>query len=211
MVKGALWLLQEVGLGNVFTKADIRAAFPDAAQADRRIRDLRDFGWVLHTSADDATLLQEQTRFVSAGVDVWNPQARREGGPSKGLSAKERDDVMERDSFMCKVCGIGGAEPYPDDNTDTAVLSVMRQSFTAADGQTVHAYVTICKRCKAGRSGRKVVLGRIQSAVDELSATDRGTLKSWVRAGRRTTSPTERAWVMLQGLPPEVRTQVNLD
>jgi hypothetical protein len=208
MVKGALWLLQEVGVGNVFTKADIRETFPDAAQADRRIRDLRDYGWVLHTSADDATVLREQTRFVSPGAEVWDRRARRAAAQDKGLSAKARDAVMERDEFMCTVCGISGAEEYPDDNTQTAVLSVMRQSVSGPDGGSTDAYVTVCKRCKSGRSGRIVDPLRVQRAIEDLGDAERQLLWQWIRAGRRTIAPAERAWAMYQSLPPEGRSIV---
>lgn len=205
MVKGALWLLQEVGVGNVFTKADIRDAFPGVAQADRRIRDLRDFGWVLHTRADDASLLLDQTRLVASGAEVWDRNARRAASPDKGLSAKEREGIMERDDFMCTVCGISGAEAYPDDNTHTAVLSVMKQPISANDGQVVDAYVTICKRCKSGKVGRKADPGRVQTFIDELAPVDRQALRDWIRAGKRAISPSERAWAMYLSLPPEAR------
>ncbi|GAB4005237.1 hypothetical protein [Nocardioides ultimimeridianus] len=210
MVKGALWLLQEVGVGNVFTKAEIRDAFPGVAQADRRIRDLRDFGWVLHTRADDASLLQEQTRLVAAGAAVWDPKERREASPDKGLSAKERQGVMERDDFMCTICGIAGGEAYPDDNMNTAVLSVMKQSLVAGPGRNDAALVTACKRCKAGRSGHKVDPSRVQRTIDELDPSDRRLIEAWARAGKRSFSPAERAWAMYRGLPPEARAMVDL-
>lgn len=41
MVRAALWLLDEIGEGNSFTKEQVREAFPGVSQADRRIRDLR--------------------------------------------------------------------------------------------------------------------------------------------------------------------------
>lgn len=210
MVKGALWLVQEVGVGNVFTKADIRDAFPGVAQADRRIRDLRDFGWVLHTRADDASLSQEQTRFVSSGAAVWDPMERRQAAPDKGLTAKERDAIMERDEFACTVCGISGGEAYPDDNTNTAVLSVMRQPLATGSGRSDSAFVTVCKRCKAGRSGRTVDPSRVQRTIDELEPADRQLVGEWVLAGKRSFSPAERAWAMYQSLPPEARPQVDI-
>ena len=135
MVRGGLWLLQEVGVGNVFTKGDIRAAFPDASQADRRIRDLRDYGWVLHTRADDASLQLEQTRLVSVGTEVWDPRARRASNPNKGISSKARDAIMARDDYMCTVCGITGGEAYPDDSMQTAVLTVKGHWFLPRGGR----------------------------------------------------------------------------
>lgn len=40
-VRVALWLRDEVGVGNVFSKAALRAAITGAEQVDRRMRDLR--------------------------------------------------------------------------------------------------------------------------------------------------------------------------
>ena len=45
MRRAALWLVEVVGEGNSFTKSQLREAFPEVAQIDRRMRDLRDFGW----------------------------------------------------------------------------------------------------------------------------------------------------------------------
>jgi hypothetical protein len=47
MIRTALWLVSEIGEGNSFTKEQHRAAFSGIAQADRRLRDLRDHGWVI--------------------------------------------------------------------------------------------------------------------------------------------------------------------
>ncbi|MFE2423970.1 hypothetical protein [Streptomyces hokutonensis] len=77
LVLGALWLMQEVGQGNVFTKSQLRAAFPDIAQIDRRVRDLRDYGWVIDTSREDPSLDQAEQRFVEPGISVWDPEERK--------------------------------------------------------------------------------------------------------------------------------------
>jgi hypothetical protein len=45
-IRTALWLISEVGVGNSFTKEQHRAAFSGVAQADRRMRDLRDYASV---------------------------------------------------------------------------------------------------------------------------------------------------------------------
>ncbi|MGW6909561.1 hypothetical protein [Streptomyces sp. NPDC054940] len=77
MVRAALWLVTVVGEGNVFAKKDLRAAFPDVAQIDRRMRDLRDYGWFIATNRDDALLGANECRFVKAGHPVWEPGVRR--------------------------------------------------------------------------------------------------------------------------------------
>src|SRR4029079_19025372 len=101
MVRGALWLLQVVGEGNTFTKNQLREAFPGISQVDRRIRDLRDYGWVVYSSTEDATLLAEDQRFVKAGVAVWDPKARRAAAPQNPISSKDRQAVLARDGYMC--------------------------------------------------------------------------------------------------------------
>lgn len=208
MVKGALWLVQSVGVGNVFTKSDIRHAFPDAAQADRRIRDLRDYGWVLHTRSDDAALLQEQTRFVKVGVEVWDPNARRASNPRKGISAKARDEVMARDGYLCTVCGIGGGEEYPEDPAQSAVLSVMKLLISSQNGSEKVELRTVCKRCRSGRGSARASVERVLAAARELNADDLDKLADWMGRNRRTVSPLDRAWGLYLNLPPEARAEV---
>jgi hypothetical protein len=152
MVRGALWLVQEVGEGNIFTKEQLRQAFPGVSQADRRIRDLRKFGWTILANTEDAGLMAEDQRFVRVGVPVWDPAARREAAP-KAVTAKETRAAMERDSFMCTMCGISGGEPYLDDSNQTAVLSVTRRETLLPCDRTETLLVTECKRCRAGSSG----------------------------------------------------------
>jgi hypothetical protein len=77
MVRAALWLVTKVGEGNVFTREQLRAAFPETAQVDRRVRDLRDHGWVIDTNREDPTLSFGESRFVHAGAPVWEPGSRR--------------------------------------------------------------------------------------------------------------------------------------
>ncbi|MGW5116466.1 hypothetical protein ACWEQ8_13715 [Streptomyces noursei] len=77
MVRAALWLVAEVGEGNVYTKDQLQAAFPGVAQVDRRVRDLRNHGWVIATNRDDVLLAPHETRFVRAGDPVWEPGVRR--------------------------------------------------------------------------------------------------------------------------------------
>ena len=208
MVRGALWLLQVVGVGNVFTKTDIREAFPATAQADRRIRDLRDFQWVLHSRAEDASLLPEQTRFVRPGVDVWDSRARRAGSPAKGISAKVRDQVMARDGYLCTTCGIAGGEEYPDDPAQSAVLSVTKRSLVLPSGSTSDTWATTCNRCKAGRGAGPVSITEAIGAADSLEGSALEALLEWIGQGRRPLSPTERAWALYRELPPEGRAEV---
>lgn len=208
MVRGALWLVQEIGLGNAFTKEDIRRAFPGVAQADRRIRDLRDYGWVLHTSKEDASLTIEQTRFVATGAAVWDAHDRRAANQNKGITSKERDAVLSRDDYMCTVCGVSGAEEYPDDATQTAVLGVSTRVTVMPDGHETALLVTECKRCKAGLGRSRRSAEAVTADVRALSGEDRGRLTRWMRSGKRDLADAERVWSRYLRLPPEAREAV---
>jgi hypothetical protein len=138
-VRVALWLLQEVGEGNSFTKADLRGAFPGVEQVDRRMRDLRPQGWEIHTNQQDPTLAPDELRLVHTGTPVWEV-GRSDPSIPRGPGRSERQAVLRRDDYTCQVCGVGSAEAYPDDPTDRAVLLVV---VAPAGG-----LLTACRRCR---------------------------------------------------------------
>ena len=150
MVRGALWLKQVVGEGNIFTKREIKAIFPDRSQADRRIRDLRAYGWEIHTNTQDATLSAGEQRLVHIGTPVWDKRARAAAKKTQPITGKDRQKTLTDDEYMCRTCGITGGEAYPDDRLSTAVLSVVsREAFQDKDASTT-MLITQCKRCLSG-------------------------------------------------------------
>ncbi|CAM2815497.1 HNH endonuclease [Prescottella defluvii] len=210
MVKGALWLLQVVGEGSIFTKADVRAAFPGISQADRRIRDLRSqFGWVILTNTEDATLLAEQQRFVKQGIPVWDPVARRAATP-KSIPSGELQAAMARDDFMCTRCGIVGGESYIDDSNQTAVLSVSRVTTVLANGRTETMLVTECKRCRSGAGNDRapIRVDDLIADIKQLDASDQARFARWVERGRRGATALDRAWSEYRRLPADAREDV---
>ncbi|MGB3674644.1 MAG: hypothetical protein WA988_09405, partial [Candidatus Nanopelagicales bacterium] len=200
MVRGALWLLQVVGEGNTFTKNQLRQAFPGVSQIDRRIRDLRDYGWVIRSSSEDASLLRDDQRFVAAGAAVWDPKARRAAAPAKTTSTKDRAAALERDGYMCTLCGIAGGENYPEDAYMSAVLMVARRSIVDEHGVERTVLTTECKRCNAGTSVPSCSLSDLTDIVDRLEPADRRRLLRWIESGRRRPTPVDRAWVMFRRL-----------
>jgi hypothetical protein len=208
MVRGALWLLQVVGEGDTFTKNQLRDAFPGVSQVDRRIRDLRDYGWIVYSSSEDATLLREDQRFVRAGVPVWDPQARRANAPEKTTGTKERQAVLARDGYMCTLCGIAGGEPYPDDTVMTAVLAVSQRTVTSDDGRDEQVLVTECKRCRSGGAPAPISTGDAVAAAADLSSGELRRLLRWIERGRRGATELDRAWAAFLRVPPDERKQV---
>ncbi|MCX5056807.1 MULTISPECIES: hypothetical protein [unclassified Streptomyces] len=208
MVRGALWLVQVVGEGNTFNKEQLRKAFPGVTQADRRIRGLRDYGWVILTNTEDATLTSEDQRFDKAGVPVWDPAARRAATPQKAVSSKERQAVMTRDHFMCTVCGISGGEAYYDDSNQTAVLSVTRRKTILPNADEDFLLVTECKRCRSGADGSTARADEALAEIRCLDPEDQRRLLRWMERGRRGTTPLERAWNAYRRMPADARDEL---
>jgi hypothetical protein len=205
MVRAALWLLQVVGKGNIFTKEQVRAAFPGVSQADRRIRDLRDYGWIIYSSSEDATLSLDEQRFVQAGVSVWDPEARRQV-QIKSISARERQATMAADGHQCVVCGIAGGERYPESPNETAVLSVKRRPIKLAEGDSDRQLVTMCKRCGAGGDvSQPTDVSRLIMDARNLDEADLDRLRRWIERGRRGPTPLDRVWNAYRRLPADAR------
>lgn len=207
-VKVALWLLDVVGEGNVFTKAQLREAFPGVEQVDRRMRDLRPHGWVINTNREDPGLPLNTLRFARMGDAVWDPRARRSTSPE--LSSRERSAVLAADDYMCTVCGIAGGDEYPDSHRgETAQLSVSSKKEILADGSEERRHVTQCKRCKAGGAQDSAPqLADVLQVIDMLSTAEREELAQWVRRGRRIPRRVDQLWTEYRRLPSASRKDV---
>jgi 5-methylcytosine-specific restriction endonuclease McrA len=206
MIRAGLWLVSEVGEGQIFTKEQVRQTFPGVSQIDRRIRDLRDFGWVIHTNSDDGSLNPEEQRLVHVGTPVWDPEARRRAAQS-AITAAERAAVLAADNHQCVICGVAGGEDYPDSSTESAVLAVSRQAVQMPDGRTEEHLITLCRRCRSGRDQLITAdLNRWIEDVRVLDAADQQRLARWVARGRRGPTPLDRVWSAFRALPADART-----
>jgi hypothetical protein len=205
MVRTALWLMTEVGVGKSFTKEQHRRAFTGVTQADRRLRDLRAYGWVIHTSAEDVTLRPEEQRFVAPGAQVWEAGQRR--AADVAVPAADRMAVFAANDYQCIVCGIAGGETYADAPHMTAVLSAARRDVVLHAGETRTMYVAECKRCRAGEpDGRLIDVSILIEDVNRLDDRDRAILKRWMTEGRR--AAVDRVWASVRRLPAEIREQL---
>ncbi len=94
-VRTALWLVTEVGEGNVYTQAQLSEAFPDVADIARRVRELRRYGWVIATNRDDPSLSAHEARFVQAGNPIWQPGIRARASHESHALAPLRATSLE--------------------------------------------------------------------------------------------------------------------
>jgi hypothetical protein len=202
MVRTALWLLSEVGLGNTFTKETQRQVFSGVAQADRRLRDLREFGWIIHTSAEDVTLNSNEQRFVAAGLPVWEPGVKKQS-VKEAISAKIRMVTFAEHDYQCVVCGIAAGERYEDGGPTGAVLSVASQKIVSPDGEQRQLFTCLCKRCRAGSSGNTIDLPKLLDEIEKLEPSDRASFLHWAAHGRR--NALDRAWSRYRSLASDAK------
>lgn len=195
--RAALWLFERVGEGHVFTKAELRAAFPEIEQIDRRVRDLRSAGWVIHTNRQDARLRPNELRLVSVGDRIWEASSKRHVSPR--ISAADRRAAMRRCDYRCVRCGVGAGEAFGDSPSTSAVLTV-RTSSAVSPGSPVETMV-LCQRC-FGSPADADLAGEALRLVGELNQAERATVLRWIDAGCREIPRTEGAWQRIVRLSP---------
>ncbi|MEV4684393.1 hypothetical protein [Streptomyces kurssanovii] len=205
MKRAALWLIAVVGEGNTFTKEDVKKAFPGVSQADRRVRDLRDFGWQIDTHRDDASLGQHEQRFKKKGEPVWEPG--KGSRPGTKVTHTRRREVLSSDGHFCRSCGITPGESY-EGTYDAAQLDIARRSVQQPDGSEHVELVAECNRCRVGGVGRAADLNAILGAIQSLGGLERQALAGWVSADKREFSAVERLWADYRTLPSESRAKV---
>lgn len=204
-IRTALWLITEVGVGNSFTKEQHRAAFPGISQADRRLRDLRKDGWVIHTSAEDVSLNSDEQRLVTVGAAIWERGRKRK--KDVAITAKQRKAVLAQSDYQCSVCGIAGGEAYPDAPHITAVLGVSTRTVTLRDGTVDKTLVAECKLCKSGHAKEAFDLPALLAEFECLSDVDRLVMFAWINKGRR--SRLDRLWRQYRCLSDDLRKDVS--
>lgn len=111
----------------------------------RRIRELREEGWPIHTHHDDDSLKPNEYRLVG------DPPAPGERRKVRAISTKVRAQVFNRDGHTCQMCGAGAGEPDPVDTSRKVRLHVGHIQGRAHDGpDSLDNYRTLCSGCNEG-------------------------------------------------------------
>lgn len=202
-VRVALWLHTEVGPQGTFTKAQLRNAFPNVEQIDRRMRDLRPEGWIITTYREDRSLTPDELRLVEEGGPVWQRGYRSR--QATAVTDKERRAIFAADNYACAYCGITGGESYPDDALRTAKLTLSR--VTPLHGGPPQL-ITACDRCHVAARDEPPPVGHLLAEVDALDEQQRQRLCTWVKQGARKQAPEEHLWARYRRLPRDARQEL---
>jgi hypothetical protein len=207
MKRVALWLVSVVGEGGVFTKEELRQAFPGVSQVDRRMRDLRSFDWIISTNREDGSLDPFEQRFVKQGTPVWEPGKATPRQGTIAIGTGKRREVISRDGNMCRSCGMTPGATY-EGTHETVQLDIARRQVRRPDGTTHTELVTECQKCRLGARDLVADLAGVLRAVDALPAAERRALAAWAEADARDFRDVERVWSDYRALPGESRAEV---
>lgn len=195
MKKAALWLAEMVGEGEVFTKGELREAFPGISQIDRRVRDLRDHGWIVNTRAEDLDLEIDEQRLVRIGGQVW-VHGYRSPVRASGPTPKQRQEALELANHHCMACGATAGEPFFDD-----ILTTVKLTFV---GSSENGWIPSCQLCKKGGNSPSSSSAFIL-AFSKLTILEKQVFKEWAQIGHRGHTPLDNAWDLFRRLSPTER------
>lgn len=216
----AAWLFFNMDEGDTFTMPQLRDALgsrdaPEKAEhLNRRLRRLRDFGWIIPSNKDDRTLPPGTYRLVLKG---WHPGIGPRPRKGDAVSQGTRRRVLERDGRRCVVCGVGSGEPYPGEPGTRAVLTIGHRIPQAAGGSStdLNNLQVECKRCNEpvrGDLGKPEQLDDLYIDVRALPTKDLESLLMWLSQGHRGRSKLDvifdRARMLSVGERQELQTRL---
>jgi hypothetical protein len=212
MVRVAAWLAAEVGEGNLFSKQQLREIFPGVEQIDRRMRDLRRFGWIIDDYRQDYTLQANQLRLVTIGTRVWDA-ADRSAVSQASISDRVRQHVFARDNHQCRRCGINAGEVFDDDVNTHARLTAAHiyPGLLRPEAAGPEQLITACQRCNESlRQNTPNYLDgeQVWQRIREIPRAEKGQLADWMIVGRRVPSRWEVLFGQWWQLPGEERDEV---
>ena len=207
----AAWLAFNKVVGDAFTTEELREALGhhasrnDREHFQRRIRELRSVrdGWVFPSTKHDARVVSGSYRLDKVG---WHPALGERAADKTKVSKKVRLEVLERDHYRCFHCGIVSGEPYPDDPSRTANMTVGHVIPAEAGGLAVasnlRAECALCNETMRSATATPEILTGVQAAVNNLNRADRRRLLEWVQAGHRVRNRVDEAYDRIRLLAP---------
>lgn len=197
------FLREQVGEGGEFSMQELRDYAPNVNQIDRRMRELRELGWVIDTSNSDPSLRPGVYRFTAEGAGT---------SVRPVVNARVRRQVFERDQNRCVLCGTSAGQPYADEPSRACRLTVGHlQARSQGGSDSLSNYRTECARCNEPARNRTSTPPSIEEMVAQAMALDRASkrrLAAWLANGTRDFSPVEDLFARLIVLPPDHREAV---
>lgn len=144
-------------IGRVIESHELQAAADGAVQYSRRLRELRDEeGWPILSHLDTTDLKPGQYLLRKA------PSKSRGVEFARGISAKLRAEVLDRNGFTCQMCGLcpGDVDPATRRKVRLHIGHIVDKSHGGKD--ELSNLRTLCSTCN---QGAKNITGEKPSAI----------------------------------------------
>jgi len=166
-------------LGRVIESHELQTAADGAVQYSRRLRELRDEdGWKILSHNDTAELKPGQYLLREAPVEARGVQFKR------GISAKLRAQVLDRNGFTCQMCGKTPGEIDPDTGRKVRlhIGHIVDKSLGGRD--ELSNLRTLCSTCNQGAKNvttEKPTWIWLLSALRRANQDDQQKALDWLR------------------------------
>lgn len=166
-------------IGKIVTSAQLRDAAGDRVEWARRVRELReDEGWPILTHNDRADLKPGQYLLSEKPPDT------KKVAFARGISAKLRAQVFDRNGFTCQMCGLtpGDTDPYTGRPVRLHIGHIKDKSLGGKD--ELANLRTLCSTCNQGAKNittEKPTAIWLLSQVRRAGIEDQATVYKWLK------------------------------
>ncbi|MBX9472292.1 HNH endonuclease [Microcella sp.] len=202
-----------VGEGNKFSKLEMFNAVPGVSQADRRMRDLREIGWVIDNYKGNPTLKPDEYLVRKIGIRVDLGEKPPVSSGRKSVTGAKRRRIFDRDGNTCQVCFIAGGSEFADAPGRRATLTIGHIIPVARGGSDDDDNLrTECQRCNdesrdatLNPPDKNEVLTRVRNVGGRA---DKLELFQWMQRGSRPLTDKERIFTDWARLPVSQRIEL---
>jgi hypothetical protein len=137
------------------------------------------------------------------GILPLGDRAKNHQRPSKATRTK----VLLRDGSRCQICGVADGEPYPDDPSRLAVMTVghiLAQDRGGSNEESnLRAEYAFCNEPLRAEGRNPDSLDELTSVLRTLKKDDRRRLNEWLTLGHRTRSSIDDLYDRARRLPTD--------
>lgn len=163
-------------LGKVLDSKTLQEIAGGSSEWGRRVRELRQHeGLDIRTHNDDSSLKPGQYRLhtltllpVSAGV----------------ISRETRAFVLDRDGFMCRMCGIEAGSPHPDDNGRKARMHIGHiidlSLGGTSDAENLQTLCSVCNEGAANQTLPRPDSDKLKAQIKRAPGDDQREVLRWL-------------------------------
>ncbi len=167
-------------IGNIVTSVQIKDAIgADVSEWARRLRELRDEeGWPILSHNDSAELRPGQYLLKEA------PRALSDVAFARGMSAKLRAEVLDRNGFTCQMCGLtpGDIDPTTGRKVRLHLGHIKDKSLGGKDElSNLRALCSTCNQGAKNVTGEKPTSIWLLSQIRRSGQEEQRAVFDWLR------------------------------